>query len=139
MDGGATWSDNLAGAVLPGTIITRIETHPKNAKLVLVTVGGMGNPHLFRSDDSGTTWIDADAGKLPDAPHHAIVIRPDAPDTIFVGSDAGVFQSVDFGTTWASYSGDLPNTMFVDLVYQAKQKTLTVATYGRSLYRTQLS
>jgi photosystem II stability/assembly factor-like uncharacterized protein len=138
-DGGATWSDSLAGAVLPGTICTRIDTHPKNAKTVMVTVGGAGNSHLFRSDDAGTTWVDADAGKLPDAPLQAIVIRPDAPDTILVAGDAGVYQSLDFGQTWASFAGDLPNTMFVDLVYQGKDKTLTVASYGRSLWRTQLS
>ncbi|MBZ5729065.1 MAG: hypothetical protein LAP87_29330 [Acidobacteriia bacterium] len=138
-DGGATWSGNLAGTILPGTIVTRIETHPKNARTVLVTVGGTGTSHLFRSDDAGANWADADGGKLPDAPHHAIVIRPDAPDTIFVAGDAGLFQSLDFGKTWASYGGDLPNTMFVDLVYQQKEKTLTVATYGRSLWRTLLS
>jgi photosystem II stability/assembly factor-like uncharacterized protein len=139
MDGGATWSGNLAGSVLPGSIVTRIETHPKNAKLVLATVGGTGSPHLFRSDDAGTTWTDADGGKLPDVPHHAIVIRPEAPDTVFVAGDAGVYQSTDFCQTWSNYSATLPTTMFVDLVYQKKDKTLTVATYGRSLWRTQLT
>jgi len=138
-DAGASWSGNLAGAVLPGSIITRIETHPRHAEIVLVTVGGTGNSHLFRSDDGGDHWVDADAGKLPDAPHHAIAIRPDAPETVFVAGDAGVFQSLDFGATWTSFLGNLPNCMFVDLVYQKKEKTLTVATYGRSLWRTKLT
>lgn len=137
-DAGASWSGNLASSVLPGAIITRIETHPKNAKLVLVTVGGAGSPHLFQSVDAGSTWTDVDNGQLPDVPHHALVIRPDAPDTIFVAGDTGVFQSIDAGKTWTNFSSNLPNTMFVDLVYQQKDKTLTVATYGRSLWRTRL-
>lgn len=138
VDGGATWSDNLAGSVLPGMIVTRMETHPKDAKLVFVTVGGIGTSHVFRSDDAGVTWTDADAGSLPDAPHHAVAFRTDEPDTLFVASDAGVFQSADLGKTWANFCGDLPNTMCVDLVYQERDKTVTVATYGRSLWRTQL-
>jgi photosystem II stability/assembly factor-like uncharacterized protein len=139
LDGGLTWSGNLASSVLPGAIITRIETHPRKAKVVLVTVAGTGNAHLYRSNDAGLTWSAAGQGLLPDVPHHAVLIRPDAPDTIFVAGDAGVFRSEDFGVTWANYSGNLPKTMFVDLVYQEKKKTLTVATYGRSLWRTQLT
>jgi photosystem II stability/assembly factor-like uncharacterized protein len=135
LDGGVTWSGNLASSILPGMIITRIETHPKNAKTVYVTVGGTGHRHVFRSDDSGATWRDTDGGQLPDSPHHAVVCRPDQPDTMFVASDAGVFQSDDGGANWSNISGNLPHTIFVDLVYQGKDKTLTVATYGRSMYR----
>jgi hypothetical protein len=54
---------------------------------------------------------------------------------MFVASDAGVFQSDDSGATWSNISANLPHTMFVDLVYQQKDRTLTVATYGRSIYR----
>jgi photosystem II stability/assembly factor-like uncharacterized protein len=119
-------------------IITRIETHPKNAKTVFVTVGGTGHRHVFRSDDAGTTWRDTDGGQLPDSPHNAIACRPDQPNTIFLASDAGVFQSDDGGATWSNISGNLPHTTFVDLVYQQKDHTLTVATYGRSMFRLSL-
>ena len=132
-DGGATWSDDLSSTVLAGSIITRIETHPKNAKQVFVTVGGFGHSHLFRTDDGGQSWADADAGKLPDAPHQAVAFWDD--QTLLVAGDAGVFRSQDGGVTFDNISGNLPNTMFVDLVCQAKDGTVTVATYGRSLWR----
>jgi photosystem II stability/assembly factor-like uncharacterized protein len=119
-------------------IITRIETHPKNGKTVFVTVGGTGHRHVYRSDDAGNTWRDSDGGQLPDSPHHAIVIRPDAPDTMFAAADTGVFRSTDGGATWTDMTGNLPSTMFVDLVYQEKDRTLTVATYGRSIWRLNL-
>ena len=138
-DGGNTWSGDISSAVLPGSIVTRIETHPTKANTVFVTVGGTGHSHLFRSDDAGQTWRDADNGKLPDVPHHAVVVRPDQPDTIWVANDVSVFQSTDQGATWGNFSGNLPNTMFIDLVYQQKDKTLTVGTYGRSLWRTSIS
>jgi photosystem II stability/assembly factor-like uncharacterized protein len=135
IDAGKTWSGDISSSVLPGMIVTRLETHPKNAKILFATVGGTGHSHVFRSDDAGLTWRDTDGGKLPDSPHHAIAIRPDQPDTIYVASDAAVFQSDDAGATWTNISGDLPNTMFVDLVYQLADRTVTVATYGRSMYR----
>lgn len=137
-DGGTTWSGDLSSSVLPGKIVTRIETHPKNAKTVYVTVGGTGHRHVFRSDDSGTTWRDTDGGQLPDSPHNAIACRPDQPNTVFVASDAAVFQSDDGGATWSNISGNLPHTMFVDLVYHTKDRALTVATYGRSMFRLNL-
>lgn len=136
-DGGATWSGNVASSVLPGMIVTRIETHPKNGKQLFVTVGGTGNPHLFRSDDGGDTWTDADGGKLPDVPHHALAFADAA--TLYVAGDAGVFRSSDGAQSFSNVSGNLPRTMFVDLVCQAKDKTITVATYGRSLWRMALT
>ena len=137
-DAGSTWSGDLSSSVLPGMIITRIETHPKNAKTVYLTVGGTGHRHVFRSDDAGATWRDTDGGQLPDSPHQAIACRPDQPNTIFVASDAAVFQSDDSGATWTNISSNLPHTMFVDLVYHQKDRTLTVATYGRSIFRLNL-
>jgi photosystem II stability/assembly factor-like uncharacterized protein len=138
LDGGATWSGDISSSILPGSIITRIETHPKNAKTVFVTVGDTGHRHVFRSDDAGTTWRDIDGGQLPDSPHNAIAARPDRPGTIFVASNTSVFRSDDSGLTWSNISGNLPHTMFVDLVYQQKDRTLTVATYGRSTFRLSL-
>jgi photosystem II stability/assembly factor-like uncharacterized protein len=135
LDGGKAWSANIAGPELPGVLLTRIETHPRNADQVFVTLANFGNRHLFRSDDAGASWRDIDQGQLPDVPHHALVIPPDDPDTIFVGNDAGVFASHDLGATWRSMKGNLPNTMIVDLVYHQDDGTLTAATYGRSLWR----
>ena len=134
LDAGATWSADLRSGVLPGVAVTRIATHPADAADVYVTVANSGNSHVFRSRDGGTSWLDIDAGALPDAPHHAVLVRPDRPAEVYVCSDAGVYVSADGGATWLNASGNLPNTMVVDLAYQAASKTLVAATYGRSLW-----
>jgi photosystem II stability/assembly factor-like uncharacterized protein len=90
---------------------------------------------VFRSDDGGNTWHDADRGQLPDVPHHAVAIPDDAPNTIYVCSDAGVHVSTDAGRTWMSLLRNLPHVMVVDLVYHAPGASLYAATYGRSLFR----
>lgn len=139
LDGGRKWSANLTSPELPGVMVTRIETHPANAREVYVTVANFGNSHVFRSSDAGSTWIDIDKRKLPDVPHHALLIRPDAPDELHVCNDAGVFMTTDEGRTWQNLTSNLPTVMVVDIVYQEQTKTLLAATYGRSVWRLQLA
>lgn len=138
LDGGSTWSANLAGGPMPGTMITRIAAHPTNAADVTITVANFGSRHVFRSLDAGASWKDIDGGKLPDVPYHALLIRPDKPNELWVSSDAGVFVTDDGGATWRNATGNLPPSMVVDLVYHAASKTLLAATYGRCIWRLQL-
>jgi hypothetical protein len=137
-DGGTSWSGNVAGAPLPGRTVTRLETHPTKAETVVATLAGTGVSHVFRSTDGGTSWTDIDAGRLPDVPHLAAVIRRDAPDRIYVCNDLGVFSTKDAGQTWDDLTGNLPNVMVVDLVYHQATRALYAATYGRSLWRLDL-
>lgn len=138
LDAGVTWSADLRNGVLPGVAVTRIATHPKDAKDVYVTVANSGNSHVFRSRDGGLSWVDIDAGALPDAPHHAVLVRPDAPGEVYVCSDAGVYVSSDGGTKWLNATGNLPKAMVIDIVYQVATKTLVAATYGRSIWQLKL-
>jgi photosystem II stability/assembly factor-like uncharacterized protein len=134
LNGGTSWSANLAGP-LPGHIITRIATAPGRPNRVYVTVGNFGHAHVFRSDDGGMTWRDADRRQLPDVPHHAIAIPEKAPDTIYVCNDAGVYVSTDAGTAWMNLTRNLPHVMVVDLIHHERTSTLYAATYGRSLFK----
>ena len=135
LDGGNTWSPNMAGPELPGVTITRLESSPTNADVLFATIANFGNSHVFRSDDGGAHWHDVDGGRLPDVPHHAAVVSPDEPQTVFVANDAGIYVSRDLGATWHNLRRNLPNTMFVDLVYHQGAGTLTTATYGRGIWR----
>ena len=134
-DGGLSWSPNSAGPEIPGFGITRIECHPRKADVIYITVAKWLVSHLFRSDDGGRTWVDLDGGKLPDAPYHAVVMRTDEPECVFVGGDAGVFASTDGGKTWGNFTGNLPPVLVTDLVYHEQDGTLTAATYGRGIWR----
>jgi photosystem II stability/assembly factor-like uncharacterized protein len=138
LDRGSTWSANLTSPELPGVIVTRIETHPDDAHDVYITVGNDRNSHVFRSKDAGSNWIDIDAGRLPDSACHALLIPPDRKDELYICSNVGVFVTRDGGGSWENMTGNLPETLFVDLVYQQPTRTLFVATYGRSIWKTRL-
>jgi photosystem II stability/assembly factor-like uncharacterized protein len=135
LDGGKTWSANLAGGVLPGHEITRIGSDPADANVLWVTVANFGHSHMFRSRDGGHTWQDVDLGRLPDLPHHSLLVDPQDGRRVFVANDIGVFGTSDGGATWSDYSRDLPNAMVVDIAYQVHDRHLFAATYGRSVWR----
>lgn len=138
LDGGEEWSPNLSSSILPGHTITRLETSPTDANILYATVANFGHPHVFYSRDAGSTWEDVDRGQLPDVPHHALLIRKEDPNQLYVGSDAGVFV-LDIKTgMWMNLTKNLPNAMAIDLVYHTKDKSLFVATYGRSIWRLRL-
>ena len=139
LDGGTTWSANLASGVLPGVMITRIAAQPGAPNTVFITSANSGNRHVFCSTDAGTRWTDIDGGKLPDLPHHALLIRPDKPSELYVCNDAGVYLTNDGGLTWRNATGKLPMVMVVDLVYHRASKTLFAATYGRSIWKAVLA
>jgi photosystem II stability/assembly factor-like uncharacterized protein len=138
-DGGNTWSADLSGSTLPGYQITRIDSTRKLGRdAIFVAVANVGKSHVYLSRDGGNSWEDVDNGQLPDVPHNAVVIRPDDPSTVYVANDAGVFVSPDSGASWQNMTANIPNAMVVDLVVQRKDRTLTAATYGRGLWRTQM-
>ncbi|MCC8246422.1 WD40/YVTN/BNR-like repeat-containing protein [Saccharothrix luteola] len=134
-DGGDTWSGNLASTLLPSRMITRLESRPDDADVVFATVANTGGHHVFRSDDGGLTWTDVDGGRLPDVPFSSIAIPAAHPNRVYVCCDVGVFVSEDGGGRWANLTGNLPTVMVVDLVYHEQDRTLTAATYGRSIWR----
>ena len=135
VDGGQTWSPDLQSALLPGYTITRIASRPNDGDVVLATVANFGHSHLYLSRDGGVNWQDLDRGRLPDVPHHVVLVRSDVADTIYVGNDIGVWRSPDFGISWENITDNLPNANVVDLVYHRIDGTITAATYGRSLWR----
>jgi len=137
-DGGDTWSGNLASSVLPGLTITRLESRPDDAEVVYTTVANFGTRHVFRSADGGLNWVDIDRGELPDVPFHSIAVPTAHPMRLYACCDVGVFVSDDEGATWANLTRNLPAVMVVDLVYHETDRTLTAATYGRSVWRLQV-
>ena len=125
--------------MLPGRTITRLRVSPSDADTVYAAAANLNNSHIFRSRDGGDTWEDIDGGQLPRVAHHGIAISSEDPDHVFVCSDAGVHSSEDGGDTWQDLTGNLPNAKVIDIVYHRADKTLTAATYGRSLWRLDLS
>lgn len=84
--------------------VTWVAFDPRDADVLYVTYGWFGGAHVFRSTNGGATWqaIDgAGPGRLPDIPVHAVVVDPVDTRRLYLGTDLGVFVSIDGGAQWA--------------------------------------
>src|SRR4030095_17066818 len=72
-------------------------------------------------------------GNLANAPANGAVYIANQ-DVMLVGTDIGVFQTSDGGTTWSPGPAGLPNVIVQDLVYQPASNLLVAGTYGRGMF-----
>ena len=134
---------SVTSAPLPGRHATSVVVHPTNPSIVYVGFSGFddGTPaapgHVFKTLDAGATWTNITAN-LPDVPVNAVALRPDQPNEVYVGTDVGVFISLDGGGVWARMNNVLPNAGVSALAVNATTNLLAAATYGRSVWVTDL-
>lgn len=119
---------------------------------VYATIQGFGYPHVYRSTNGGTTWLNISAN-LPNAPANAVAIDPNDPRIVYVAMDTGVYVAQDVttcvatsGTTgacWSVYGTALPNAPITSLVASAgitiagasTAGILRAGTYGRGIWQ----
>ena len=57
--------------------------------------------NVFKSTKGGTTWRPTASITFPHAPVNSFAVNPLVPDTLYAGTDTGVFKSTDGGASWA--------------------------------------
>jgi len=143
-DGGAHWT-NLVGRVpdLPqhswvnwvqasrfaaGTAYVAFDRH---------TFGDM-SPYLFVTRDYGRTWSAlVTPAQSKGIRGYAHVIKEDTVDSqlLFLGTEFGLWISVDGGAGWAQFKGGhLPAVAVRDLEIQPRDSDLVLATHGRGIW-----
>jgi photosystem II stability/assembly factor-like uncharacterized protein len=90
--------------------------------------------YVYVSDDYGATWKSI-ASNLPSSPANVIAEHPDNANTLFCGTDFGVYMSKDGGKKWIAINGTIPASVSVnDLFIHPRDKKLVIGTYGRGVY-----
>ncbi len=141
-DGGKSWTNTVGN----------IKGLPKNAWVSSVEPGhfdegtayvtfdlhtfGDMSPYVYKTSDFGKTWTKIIA---PDSPlrGYAHVVKEDLvnKDLLFVGTEFGLWISLDGGRLWAQYKGsDFPNVAVRDLAIHPRDNDLVIATHGRGIW-----
>ncbi len=91
-------------------------------------------PYLWKSADRGDTWTSI-VNNLPSGPVNVIKEDPENPQVLYVGTDLGMYASLDGGEEWhALPGGNLPTSFYQDLVVHPEEDILVAATHGRGLW-----
>ena len=141
---GSTWTATLISAApLPARWIWDVSQVPSSPDHVVVAMSGYGTGHVWRGVLTAGTWTWTDVSgtapnRLPDAPVNALQIEPATPNTMYVGTDVGVYRTTDSGANWSLFNDGLPNVAVYDLKLQAATRVLRGATHGRGLWERKL-
>ncbi len=91
-------------------------------------------PYILKSNNRGRSWTSI-SSNLPDRHLLWRVVQDHVnPGLLFLGTEFGVFFTVNAGGQWTKLKGGTPNIPFRDLVIQTRENDLVGATFGRSFY-----
>jgi photosystem II stability/assembly factor-like uncharacterized protein len=115
-----------AGRFDQGTVFATFDMH---------TFGDM-RPYAYRSTDFGRTWTSLVSPASP-VRGYAHVIKQDLvnPNLLFLGTELGLWVSVDAGANWARFKGsEMPAVAVRDLAIHPRDNDLVIATHGRGIW-----
>ncbi|MGA9769194.1 MAG: glycosyl hydrolase [Blastocatellia bacterium] len=137
-DGGKSWTNvvsNIQG--LPAnTWCSTVEPSRFDKGTAYVTFDGHQTGdmkvYVFKTTDFGKTWKSLATDAITGFAH---VVREDRvnPNLLFVGTEFGLFVSVDGGEQWAQFTGNLPPVPVRDIAIHPREHDLIIATHGRGV------
>ncbi len=134
-NGGATWV-NRTQSGMPDRYPTDLYVDPRDSKIAYLTYSGYGNPHIYKTTNAGATWIDI-SNNLPDIPVQCVALDGDFPDDVYIGTDLGVYRSLN-GGAWELWDSGMPPAMILDLQFSKPNRTMRAATFGNGVYERKL-
>lgn len=145
-NGGANWTDVSANLIRAGAPderwVSRVLASFHQEGKAYVTKSGLRSddfkPYVYVTEDYGATWKPIIQG-LPDRSVNVIFEDRKNPNLLFVGTDGGVYVSIDGGTSWHRFKNNMPTVRVTDLLIHPRENDLVVGTYGRGIYVTDIS
>jgi photosystem II stability/assembly factor-like uncharacterized protein len=139
-DGGKTWV-NFRGKIpgMPlGAWIPQIRASSYNAGEAYVICNdyrrGDFKPYIFYTADFGKTWKNIVDEKKVNGYALSIIQDPTEPNLIFVGTEHGLWVSLDKGVSFQQWKNGYPSVSTYDFAIQEREADLAIATFGRALW-----
>ena len=139
-DGGSTWtnvSKNVPG-VGDTYHINRVEPSHFDAGTCYLAVDGHRfddlKPYLFVTRDYGATWTPL-VNNLPKwGTVNVVREEPKNKDLLYVGTEFGLFVSLNGGGEWKQMMSGMPTVRIDDILVHPRDNDLVVGTHGRGIY-----
>lgn len=135
-NGGAKWI-KIMEDLPPEKWVSRVVASRFDKKTVYVSLNGYRDDdfaaYVYKSTDYGATWKNI-GGSIPGGPVNVIKEDSKKRNILYVGTDIGVYVSLDQGKSWSSLCSNLPTTFVHDLVIHPRDDIIAIGTHGRSVY-----
>lgn len=136
-DGGYEWQQITEG--LPKDLwVTRVWASAHQEGTVYAALNGYRwddfSAYLYRSNDYGKTWQSI-RSNLPAEPINTVKDDAKNANILYVGTDNGLYISLDKGQSFMLMDNHLPAVAVHDLVVHPKTNDLVLGTHGRSFYK----
>jgi photosystem II stability/assembly factor-like uncharacterized protein len=140
-DGGENFTNvigNVTGAPKGYTHISRIEPSHFDPGTAYVAIDNHRNddwkPYLFKTTDYGKTWTSVVNNLPAKGPINALREDYDNPNLLFVGTEFGLYVTLNQGREWKKFMTGLPNVRVDDILIHPRDRDLIVATHARSFF-----
>ncbi|MEN8788913.1 MAG: hypothetical protein ABF293_01085 [Flavobacteriaceae bacterium] len=139
-NGGQNWtevSSNIKG--LPtGSWIVQIRASDKNKGEALLVANDYRRfnyiPYVFRTRDYGRSWTRIVDDKDVKGYALSIVEDPKSDKLLFLGTDDGLYFSLDRAAHWQKWNKGFPTVSTKDLVIHPREEDLVIGTFGRAAW-----
>lgn len=140
-NGGSSWRKIAVGS-LPGVPATAFVNDIKadlfDANTVYIALDnhkyGDFNPYLLKSTNKGRSWASI-SNTIPERNLVWRIVQDHVnPQLLFIGTEFGIYFSVNGGNKWTQLKGGVPTISFRDLAIQRRENDLVAASFGRSFY-----
>jgi photosystem II stability/assembly factor-like uncharacterized protein len=138
-DGGENWENVGANIDVPeGLWVSYVEASPHAVDTAFVAIDGHRSgdktPYVFETTDGGATWTSLVTDAIEGYAH---VVKQDRENSelLFLGTEFGLYISLDGGEQWARFEGGIPGRVAVrDLDIHPTEHDLIIGTHGRGIY-----
>ena len=139
-NGGETWTDvskNIKG--LPaGSWIPQIKASNKNKGEALLIANDYRRfnyePYAYRTTNYGKTWSRIVGSNDVESYTLSIIEDLEEPNLLFLGTDDGLYISIDAGSKWTKWTENFPTVSVKDLVIHPREYDLVIGTFGRAAW-----
>ena len=143
-DGGKTWTNTVANVpnLPPNSWVSWVQASNFAPGTAYATFDrhtfGDHTAYLYKTADFGKTWTPlVTPQELSGVQGYAHVIKEDVvkPDLLFLGTEFGLWISIDGGKQWAQFKGGrFPAVAVRDIAIQPRDNELVLATHGRGIW-----
>jgi photosystem II stability/assembly factor-like uncharacterized protein len=139
-DKGGKWTD-LSGrlpGVKAGSWFPYIEVSPHRAGEAYVVVNDYRRndfrPIVFRTTDFGRRWEQIVDDEKVEGFALSIIQDPVQANLLWLGTDAGLYFSIDGGDNWTKYDNGFPSVQVTDMKIHPREHDLVLSTFGRAFW-----